>query len=266
MDDHSLRLILADDEAPAREELIHLLEGIPGIEVVGSARDGSEAQELLRREKPDLALLDIQMPGLDGLALARKMREEGLNTLCIFITAYDAFAVRAFEVHAVDYLLKPIRPARLREALDTAAHRLQNLRKRGGEALSDAEKLAGFFEDYLRKQEMPREHQFLSVFQGGQILPIRTDKILFAEARGRHVWIVTAEGEYESHFSFREAQDHLSGHPFYACHRSFIVNLEAIETIDLCVNNSYRLKIRGSETDVPVSRSHMAEFRRLMGI
>lgn len=262
MDDHPLRLIIADDEAPAREELLHLLEEVAGILVVGVARDGIEALELLRRETPDLALLDIQMPGLDGIALARHLQAEGIETLCIFTTAYDSFAVNAFEVHAVDYLLKPLRKTRLEEALTAARKRLE--KPRGPEL--QGPNLAEFFQDYLNKKSDSRSRRFLSVFQGGRILPIKVDEILFAEARGRHVWIATAAGEHETHLTFKEAQRLLSEPPFFSCHRSFIVNLEAIEAIDLWVSNSYRLRIRGSETPVPVSRSHMAEFRRLMGI
>lgn len=259
MDVNSLKVIIVDDEAPAREELLHLIKSINDVEVTGTAKDGIEAENLLNTRDADVILLDIQMPGLSGIEVARKMVAKGTETLIIFTTAYDAFAIEAFEVHAVDYLLKPIRL----EKLQTAFEIVRKRKRSSGKTVNKNSELEVFFENFINRQE-PK--QFISVFQGDQIIPIKISTILFAEARGRFVWLCTVDGEFKSNMNFREAEELLLPPRFFICHRSFIVNIDAIEAIDLWVNNSYRLKIKGTNTAIPVSRSHKEEFQKLMGI
>jgi DNA-binding LytR/AlgR family response regulator len=261
MPDNPLRVIIADDEAPAREELLHLLENIGDIIVTGVAKDGLEAEKMLREKEVDVILLDIQMPGLNGIDVARKMIAGKTDAFIIFTTAYDAFAIDAFEVHALDYLLKPLRLEKLRKAIDMA-------RKQTGNRDSSAEnriKMEKFFESYLKNSET-RKNKFISVFQGDQIIPVRIESILFAEARGRFVWISTGAKEYKTNMNFHEAEELFLPPLFFHCHRSFIVNMEAIEAVDLWVNNSYRLKIKGTDTYIPVSRSRKEEFQKLIGL
>ena len=119
-----LRVVIADDERPARSFLASLLRGFDDVEIVGEAQNGSEAIEMIEREKPDLALLDLQMPEVDGLGVVRLLRRN-VMPLIGFVTAYDEYAVRAFEVNAVDYLLKPVDRARLRDTLNRAQERLE---------------------------------------------------------------------------------------------------------------------------------------------
>ncbi|MET0403581.1 MAG: response regulator, partial [Cystobacter sp.] len=116
-----MRVLLVDDEEPARRRLSRLLGGLPDVEVVGDAGDGEEALQRVAELRPDLVLLDVHMPGMDGLALAQRYRE--LPPL-LFITAHDDYAIQAFEAHAVDYLLKPVRPERLADAIERARKRL----------------------------------------------------------------------------------------------------------------------------------------------
>jgi two-component system LytT family response regulator len=118
-----LRVIVADDERPARSLLLSMLRGFDDVEVVGEAVDGAAAVELIEREKPDLALLDLQMPEVDGLGVVRLLKR-GSMPMIAFVTAYDEYAVRAFELNAVDYLLKPVDAARLRETVSRAIDRL----------------------------------------------------------------------------------------------------------------------------------------------
>src|SRR3954466_5302987 len=119
-----LRTIVADDERPARAFLLALLERCTDVEVVGEAETGSEAAELIERERPDLALLDLQMPEVDGLGVVKMLRRDA-RPLLVFVTAYDAYAVQAFELNAVDSLLKPVDQGRLRQALNRAHERLE---------------------------------------------------------------------------------------------------------------------------------------------
>src|SRR5499427_8916403 len=120
-----LRVVVADDERPARAFLLTLLRSFDDVVVVGEAASGKEAVALIERERPDLALLDWQMPELDGIGIVRSLKRHDMP-LIAFVTAYDEYAVRAFEVNAVDYLLKPVEKARLRETLNRAQERMEH--------------------------------------------------------------------------------------------------------------------------------------------
>ncbi len=259
MHDHTLRVVIAEDEAPAREELRHLLERRGGVELAGMAGDGTVALEMIRREKPDVVLLDVEMPGLSGLDVAKTVLDERLSPRIIFTTAYDRFAVDAFEVDAVDYLLKPVRREKLDRALDRAGGEISaSSNNRGNFAAGPAEP------EPRRGRDAPS--RFLSVFRGERIIPLKIASIHFAEARGRFVWVTTDEGDFETSLSFHEAETRLPEPEFFCCHRSFIIRPESVESIDLWVNCSYRLKMRGSDVPVPVSRSRKEAFQALMGL
>lgn len=257
MDDNSLSIIIADDETPAREEMLHLLKEVPQIRIRGIARDGLEALEMLKSLDADLALLDIEMPGMNGIEIAGTLLGEGSPTLFIFTTAYDAFAINAFEVHAVDYLLKPIRHEKLKAAIERARLILMDSRKNN--RIPDT-----FFQSFPSKQE--RTSPFISIYKGDQIIPVKISSIIYAEARGRFVWVATDKSEYKTALNFSEACKILCAPHFFNCHRSYIIRLESIESIDLWVNSSYRLKMKGFKTSIPVSRNQKEEFQRLMRI
>ncbi|MBB6481810.1 LytR/AlgR family response regulator transcription factor [Spirochaeta isovalerica] len=258
MDDHTIRVIVAEDEIPAREEMVHLLQKNGSVEIVGTAGDGGEALKLIRREKPDLALLDIEMPGMTGMEAAREVIRHNIPTRIIFTTAYSQFALEAFEVNAVDYLLKPIRQSKLDTALEKVKGSLPDRQDESRHALK------AFLDNYLDKDKQPV--RFLSVYQGDKIIPLKISSIHFAEARGRFVIVVTDEGEFRTNLTFHQAEEKLRPPEFFSCHRSFIIRPESVESIDLWVNSSYRLKMKGSGTPVPVSRSRKDEFKELMGI
>ncbi len=257
MDDNPISILIADDEPHAREELRHLLSSESGFYVIGEARDGMEALELIISDEPEIILLDIEMPGLNGIQVAGRCRGQNIPSQIIFTTAYDSYAVKAFEVHAVDYLMKPIRDSRLREALSKAGERVK----------ASLDPYKGM-ESLLREHLLPEkpESRFISVYRGGALQPFSLDKILFAEARGRNVWIVTENGEFQTNFSFQKVQTILKEPDFFACHRSFIVNLSAIECIDLAAGYGYEICFPGQKNKVPVSRSKVQSFRNLMGI
>src|SRR5262245_38760027 len=120
----SLRVVIADDERPARSFLAAMLRGFEDVTLLGEAEDGADAIELIERARPDLALLDLQMPEVDGLGVVRLLKKSCMP-LVAFVTAYDEYAVRAFELNAVDYLLKPVEQSRLRETINRAQERLE---------------------------------------------------------------------------------------------------------------------------------------------
>jgi len=257
MDDNSIRVVVAEDEAPAREEIIHLLQQNGTVEIVGTAGDGAEALKLIRMEKPDLALLDIEMPGMSGMETAREVLRDALPTQIIFTTAYSQFAIDAFGVNALDYLLKPIRQSKLDSALKRVKSRIPEQRE-------NRDVLRAFLDNYLEKER--DQVRFISVYQGDKIIPLKISSIHFAEARGRFVIVVTDRGEFRTNLNFHQAEEKLKPPEFFCCHRSYIIRPESVESIDLWINSSYRLKMKGSDIPVPVSRSRKDQFRQLMGI
>src|SRR5262245_19148810 len=156
-----LRIVIADDERPARSMLASLLQGCDDVEVVGEAQNGAEAVALIEEQRPDLALLDLQMPEIDGMGVVRLIRKDRLP-LVAFVTAYDEYAIQAFEVNAVDYLLKPVDRARLRQTIERAHDRLEQraastIGAGAGTATvpGDADRLKAAADDYEHAQGLP---------------------------------------------------------------------------------------------------------------
>jgi DNA-binding LytR/AlgR family response regulator len=134
---HVLRAVVVDDEQLAREEVCYLLGEMGGVHVVGQAGDGVEALQVIEAENPDLVMLDVQMPGLTGFEVARKLLAAGIHSQLVFVTAYDQHAIQAFDVNAVDYLLKPVEAGRLEQALQRARRRLASERANPNAASHD---------------------------------------------------------------------------------------------------------------------------------
>ncbi|MGL1891856.1 MAG: LytTR family DNA-binding domain-containing protein [Spirochaetaceae bacterium] len=262
MSNDTISVIVVDDELPAREELLHLLEGFKFLKIFGSAKNGLEAKNILLNNKVDIAFLDIQMPGLNGIELAKSLIDKNIETLFIFTTAYNTFAVDAFDVHAVDYLLKPLRLEKLERSINRAK---KELNKKDNKKLNH-DNIENLFEKYIDKITTKTNRQFLPVYRGEQIIPIKIDTIIFAEAKGRFVWITTSSGEYKTNLCFSETKEILISPKFFTCHRSFIINTEFIEAVELWINNSYRLNMKCSETLIPVSRSRKDELQKLLSI
>jgi DNA-binding LytR/AlgR family response regulator len=247
------RIVLVDDEAPARDELRYLLNRSVRADIVGEGTNGFEAVALCRRLRPDILFLDIQMPGKNGLEAAREIVEFENPPVIIFQTAYDEYALEAFEVHAMDYLLKPLSPARLEETLKRAERKSPAI-----------EQLEALLNDLSRTEK--HAYPSLALFRGDTIIPIRQEEILFAEARGKEVRLATKRGDFFQNKPFRQIEDQLSHPDFFRCHRSYAVNLTYVEQVDLGVNNTYLIKIYGREERIPVSRGKIGEFREIFHI
>ena len=248
-----MRVLIVDDEPLAREELRFLLDEAGGMTVVGEGENGFTAVELSRELRPDLLFLDIQMPGKNGIEAARDiLRLENPPTI-IFQTAYDEFALQAFEVQALDYLVKPVSQERLHKTL---------MRVRTRQAsVEDLERLISRLNTPVQT-----EHKPLPLYAGETIVPLRQKDIIFAEARGKDVRIVSNRGEFFYHGTFWQIEEQLTHPDFLHCHRSYIVNVSMVERIDLWVNNTFMLRLTGTGEMIPVSRSHIGEFRRRLNL
>lgn len=244
-----MRAVIVDDEAPARALLREYLAAHPEVEVVAECANGFEAVRAVSEQAPDLLLLDVQMPGLSGFELLELLDPELRRGLAvIFTTAYDEYAVQAFEVHAVDYLLKPFRPERLAEALARAGERLQR-----GERQPVAE-LAGS----ARRERRPLDR--VLVREGPKIHLLPAAAIDYVEARGDYVRFVVAGEAYDKQQTLAELGSLLGPERFLRIHRSYLLNLDRLARLELYAKDS-RVAILADGTRLPVSRAGYARLR-----
>jgi two-component system, LytTR family, response regulator len=219
-----IRVVIADDEAPARAKVLRMLRAHADVEIVGEAANGTETLRLVRETHPDLLLLDVQMPPPDGLGVMRELHDAGGPVPhVVFLTAYDAYAVQAFEVHAVDYLMKPFDTARF----DRAVRRAQDA-IRGGTREAD-ERLAELLEG-LRAREPFLER--LLVRKGDKSLLLRTRDVDWAEAAQNYVVLHAGGTTYMIRGTLRELEERLDPRHFSRIHRSHIVNLDRIKELE----------------------------------
>lgn len=272
----TLRVVVADDERPARSFLVALLRGSPDVEIVGEAADGAEAVAVIERTRPDLVFLDLQMPELDGLgvvrALERALRREGQSRaalpLVAFVTAYDAYAVRAFDVHAVDYLLKPVDGARLRRTLTRAHERLDRADVRaeaGSQLLAAAAALegrdAGAGEPVAddadpapsaSRRGPPLER--IPVRRRDDVLLVPVTQLLAVVADGELLHLHTLGGERHTiSYRLKDLEVRLPAGVFVRLSRGALVRVEAIRTISPMPGGTYVVTLAGG-MHLPVSR------------
>lgn len=245
-----IKAIIIDDEPLARELIKAYLKTSALVEVVAECGDGFEGLKSVRELKPDLVFLDVQMPKLTGFEFLEVL-DDPLNI--IFTTAYDEFAIKAFENNAVDYLLKPFSKERLEEAVEKAAQRL----KKGDRDDVFLKKLA---EEKTSEESLQR----IIVKTGSKVKVISTGEILYLEAQDDFVAIHTREGKFLKQQTMKYFEDHLEKEKYLRIHRSFIVNLDEIEHLEPYEKDSYRVVLK-DKTTVPVSRSGYARLRERFG-
>jgi two-component system, LytTR family, response regulator LytT len=254
-----LRAVVVDDEQLAREEVCFLLGEVGGVEVVGQAADGLEALQMVRAEAPDLVMLDVQMPGLTGFEVARRILEGGSPAQVVFVTAYDQHAIQAFEVNAVDYVLKPVEAARLGIAVERVRRRVATERIRAPRA-DELDRLL-----QMLSQRQARREQ-LAVRIGDRFLLIQAEEVVHASVENDVITVVTNSLSGTSNYrTLDELQARLDPGIFWRVHRSHLVNINKIKEIVPWFSRNYILKMkdaRGSE--IPVSRSQTKRLREYL--
>lgn len=249
----ALTAVVADDEQLARDELCFLLGQLQGVEVVGQAANGVEALDEIARRRPDVAFLDVQMPGLTGFEVARKLMKSGTGPGVIFVTAFDQRAIEAFEVNAVDYLLKPVDPGRLETAVSRA-------RQRRGEP----EPLAGQLDRLVRMMagQQGRRDQ-VAVKVSDRFVLVHADDIIHASLVEDSITIVTDQVSGTSNDrTLEELHERLDPEVFWRVHRSHLVNINKVKEIVPWFSRNYILRMTDAKaTEIPVSRSHTRRLR-----
>jgi two-component system response regulator LytT len=251
----TLSAVVADDEQLAREELCFLLGRMPGVEVVSQAADGLQALDEIARRTPDVAFLDVQMPGLTGFEVARRLLENGTDLAVVFVTAFDHRAVEAFEVNAVDYLLKPVDAARL----DQAVARVR--KRRAGPPLGDQlERLVR-----LMAGQKDRRNQ-VAVKLADRIALVQAEDIIYATLTEDSISIVTGQVSGTSNYrTLDELQARLDPEVFWRVHRSHLVNINKIKEIVPWFSRNYILRMKDAKaTEIPVSRTQTRRLREYL--
>lgn len=262
-----IRAVLVDDEQLAREELGYLLGLLGGVEVIGQAGNGLEAVDAIDRLQPDLVFLDVQMPGLTGFEVARRLVDVEAGAQIVFVTAFDQHAIEAFEVNAVDYLLKPVDPARLETAVQRARRRIAADRQ------PDAPETPGLVPEHLEKllqlvSERQSRRERLAVKVGERLLLVQAEEIIHASLADETITIVTSQFSGTSNYrTLDELQARLDPGVFWRVHRSHLVNINMIKEIVPWFSRNYILRMKDEKaTEIPVSRSQTRRLREYLKI
>ncbi len=244
-----LRIAIVDDEVPARQLLREYLAADPTVEIVAECANGFEAVKVVADLHPDLLLLDVQMPKLNGFEVLELV---GRDTAVIFSTAYDEYALRAFEVHAIDYLLKPFGPERLREALDTARQRL-------------AHRAAAVTPTQLAFDARPARAWLTRIVirHGSNVHVVPLDKVDFVEAEDDYVSVRVGDRSLLKEQTLSELEGQLDPQRFVRIHRSFLLNLDRLARIELAAKDA-RVAVLRDGRHLPVSRSGYARLKELL--
>jgi two-component system LytT family response regulator/two-component system response regulator LytT len=258
-----MKIVVVDDEQLAREELCYQLGQLETAEVVAQAANGLEAIAAVERYDPDLVFLDVQMPGLTGFEVARRLlqRDEESPAL-IFVTAFDQHAIEAFEVNAVDYLLKPVDATRLEQALQRARRRLSPDRTSGQVPIND--QLERIVKMMSSGRQVRRDQVAVKV--GERFLLVHADDIIYASLADESINIVTGHVTGSSNYrTLDDLQARLDPDVFWRVHRSHLVNINKIKEIVPWFSRNYILRMKDAKsTEIPVSRSQTKRLREYL--
>jgi two-component system LytT family response regulator len=247
----ALRVILVDDEPLARDELAFLLEELGGVEVVGQAGDAQEALKLAEREEPELAFVDLRMPGPDGIALAQALKRRHPQLQVIVVSAHDDAALRAFEAQVLDYVLKPVRLERLRAAIERATHVPAGSSRSQPPPAPNLEE--GGRASRSPKKEPPLER--LAVRRGGVYMVLELSDVIYFEMKDELVWAVTAGDRVALDLTMTTLEQRLPEGAFFRSHRGALVRVDKIRAMEPAGAGTYELVMDHPEAPrVPLAR------------
>jgi two-component system LytT family response regulator len=265
---HVLKTIIVDDESLARRGLKLRLSNRNDVEVIAEAKNGREALELIRKHQPDLVFLDIQMPGMDGFDVMRGLPVEDMPAV-VFVTAFNDYAIKAFEANALDYLLKPIEDSRLDDALERVTENLDQrlalkhkeslLKLVGditGEAVGSMEELSTRDVESLKKKEVPK----LAIKDGGRTTWIPQDEIEWIDAAGDYMCVHSGGETHIMRMTMKMLEASLDPDYLHRIHRSTIVNIHQVKQMRAHINGEYFLTLSGGHT-VKLSRTYKDKLK-----
>jgi len=254
-----IQTIIVDDEKPAREELAYLLKGFPEISLIGQGKNGLEAVNLIKEHSPDLVFLDVQMPGLDGFGVLQKLVERKLKVPhVVFATAFDHYAVQAFDVNAVDYVLKPFDKARISKAIQKAKKEIEA-------HTSPTERLEQLVSQLSVPKPASTQPTKILVRSQQRMLLVDAEDLIFASIEGGLISVTAKELEGSSNYrTLEELHAALDSDSFWRPHRSYLVNIHHIKEVVPWFKSSFMLKMNDKKSsEIPVSRQQTKRLREL---
>jgi two-component system LytT family response regulator/two-component system response regulator LytT len=254
-----INTIIVDDEKPAREELAYLLKGFPEINLIGQGRNGVDAVNLIKEHAPDLVFLDVQMPGLDGFGVLKKLVERKMKVPhVVFATAFDHYAVQAFDVNAVDYVLKPFDKARISKAITRARKAIET-------QIPAADRLEQLVQQLGATRPSSPQPAKLLVKSQQRLLLVDAEDLIYASIDGGMITVTTKDVEGVSNYhTLEEMNAALDSEAFWRPHRSFLVNVHHIKEVVPWFRSTYMLKMSDKkQTQIPVGRSQVKRMREL---
>ncbi len=256
----ALSAVIVDDEQLARDELSYLLKSADDVNIVAQGRNGLEAVNLIKEHSPDLLFLDVQMPGLDGFGVIKKLMEKKVPMpQIVFATAFDQYAVKAFEVNAIDYLLKPFDKKRVAQAIEKARKKVQTTASAGNDKLETLVKML--------EAQKPQKSKVL-VRSAGRLFLLDQKDVCFASIEDGIISVVGTSMEGQSNCrTLEELLEALDPDMFWRAHRSFVVNINRIKEVVPWFKSSYQLRMDDrKQTEIPVSRAQTKRLRELFGL
>jgi two-component system, LytTR family, response regulator len=264
----SLRVLVVDDEPLARRKVIRLLKDAPGVEIVGVCGSGVEAIEAIERDAPDLVFLDVQMPELDGFGVLEAVGPERMPRV-IFVTAFDQYALKAFEVHALDYLMKPYDRERFEKALQRARAQIER-----DSVANQSQHLIALLQTLTQEQQARLDQngaksaskylERLMVRSSGHIFFLKVPEIDWMEAAGNYIRIHSGKDSYLIRETMNSMEEKLDPDQFVRIHRSTIVNLDCIEKMQLWFGGDYMVILRDT-TELKLSRGYREKLEERLG-
>lgn len=252
----AMNVIIVDDETPALEELAYMLSKYENLSVAGAYDNPLTALQQIIQKEPDAVFLDVNMPEMSGFTLAEQLLKLRRHPLIVFITAYDQYAVNAFELNAVDYVLKPV----LEERLDKTIARLEKeLKKPLPERAGDRE-----IEALITSHRQSHPLGKMPLWKGDRIHLVSPSKIICCVAEEGGTKIHTAKETFISQETLGQLEALLASGRFFRCHRSYLINLDAVESVIPWFNNTYAVKMQGIGLEIPVSRRNMKAFKEIL--
>ena len=266
----SLTALIIDDEPLARQELQYLLERAGGVEVLAQGTNGIEAVELIRTYRPDVVFLDVQMPGMDGFAVLKKLLDRKMPMpQVVFATAFNQYAVRAFEVNAVDYLLKPFDRKRVMQTIEKAQARRSAPVGPANLGMETGAKLDALLRLVEEQTHAPKANSGKVVVRAqSRLLLVDQKEICFASIEEGTISVVTSTVEGQSNCrTLEELMDQLDPEAFWRVHRSYLVNIQHIREVVPWFKSSYQLRMDDpKKTEIPVSRAQTKRLRELFNL
>ena len=256
----AISAVIVDDEQLARDELSYLLKSVDDVNIVAQGRNGLEAVNLVKEHNPDLLILDVQMPGLDGFGAIKKLLDRKIPMpQIVFATAFDQYAVKAFEVNAIDYLLKPFDKKRVHQAIEKARKKLQASAPAGNERIDLLVKM-------LESQKP--QHSKVLLRSAGRLFLVDQKDVCWASIEDGIISVAATNLEGQSNCrTLEELLEGLDPDMFWRAHRSYVVNINRIKEVVPWFKSSYQLRMDDrKQTEVPVSRAQTRRLRELFGL